>query len=462
MIDYIYLINALKGRLPIEQCFDLTDRPITFGGVYGHLYYLESLTNSEKVQRILNYFMELNEEEVLKIRSSDDFVAKHFPYSSVTTTDVVDDAVKNIFSGLLAVVLSNGDKIILADVRQYPSRSVEEPDKEKSLRGAKDGFTESFMENVGLIRRRIRDSRLHIETFDIGNKTRTDVGLVYMQGISNSKLVFDVKKALNKLITDDLSVSDQSLVEKLLRDQDGGKYLGKFNPFPKVRYTQRPDIICAHVMEGKIAIIIDNSPTVILLPVGIFDFLQDVDDYYFPIITGNYLRMIRIINMIAIMTLSPIYMLIVEKHLPPPIELEFFIPETEYAIPIFWQFLLLEIAVDGLKLASLNTPSSLGMSLSVIGALILGQFSIDSGWFIPQTILVMAVVALASFTQPSIELGYSMKFIRMLLLVGCMLFGWKGGLITLFFCILNMALTKTVSGRSYLYPLYPFKYCKSS
>lgn len=127
-----------------------------------------------------------------------------------------------------------------------------------------------------------------------------------------------------------------------------------------------------------------------------------------------------------------------------------------FALPVFWQFILLELAVDGLRLASLNTPDSLGTSLSVIGALILGEFSVSSGWFIPQTILMMAVVSLASFTQPSIELSYGIKFIRVIMLIGAMLFSWPGLLAGFAAGLILIAVTKTLSGHSYLYPLFPF------
>ena len=230
------------------------------------------------------------------------------------------------------------------------------------------------------------------------------------------------------------------------------------NPFPKVRYTQRPDVVSAHIAEGKIAIIIDNSPTVLIVPAGIFDFVQDVDDYYFPFITGNYFRLLRIINAIVILFLTPIYLLIGQGDIPIPINIDFFVPDENFAISLFWQFILLEVAIDGLKLASLNTPESLGMSLSVIGALILGEFSISSGWFIPQTILCMAIVALASFTQPSIELGYGVKFMRIQILIGAAVWGIWGAAIGLGIGLLWLVTTKTIGGSSYLYPVIPFKW----
>ena len=189
---------------------------------------------------------------------------------------------------------------------------------------------------------------------------------------------------------------------------------------------------------------------------GIFDFLQDVDDYYFPQLTGNYFRLIRLVNFVLILFLTPVYVVLVEnQHLTPEM-LKFFVPQEDFAIPLFWQFILLELAVDALKLASLNTPESLGMSLSVIGALILGEFSINSGWFIPQTILCMAVVALAGFTQPSIELSYSVKFTRIVMLVGAYVLGVWGIILGAALSFIVMASTRTLSGDPYLYPLVPF------
>ena len=232
----------------------------------------------------------------------------------------------------------------------------------------------------------------------------------------------------------------------------------RFNPFPKVKYSQRPDVIAAHITEGKIAIIVDNSPTVMLLPVGVFDFFFFFYDYYFPQMTGNYFRLLRTLNFLVILFLTPIYILIIQyKEMTPEI-LEFFVPKENFAVPILIQFILLELAIDGLKLASLNTPSSLGMSLSVIGALILGEFSINSGWFIPQTILCMAVVALASFTQPSIELSYGIKFSRLLMIIGAGAYGLVGFAVCLAIALFVLSSTKTLSGDSYLYPLIPFRW----
>lgn len=375
------------------------------------------------------------------------------------------EALPKLYAGLIPLAVEGLDKLIIMDVRQYPARAVEEPEKEKTLRGAKDGFTETLMSNIGLIRRRIRDNSLIFKAYNIGSISKSDVALAYMKDRADKKLVRKMEKVLEEWTRQEraqqkrsatgsaLTVSDQSLLEKLLRAFDAGSGI---NPFPKVRYSQRPDVIAAHINEGKLAILVDNSPTVMLIPTSVFEFFQDVDDYYFPLLTGNYFRFIKLLNFFLILFLMPVYYLMAEYDEFTPRILSFFVSAEDFAIPIFWQFILLEIAVDGLKLASLNTPSSLGASLSVIGALILGEFSIESGWFIPQTILCMAVVALAAFTQPSIEFSYAMKFCRIILLVGAYLFGAAGLGAAAIVVITIMASTKTLTGRGYLYPLIPF------
>ncbi|MBR5129548.1 MAG: spore germination protein [Firmicutes bacterium] len=448
-------LDTLKKELPVGESFDLLERRIKIGGRKATIFYVDGLTDGLKAQYVLNYLLSIEDDEMRSIANSQQFIEEKLPFLSSQVTDSYKIAQQRMYSGLSIMVVESLDKIIIIDTRSYPSRSVEEPEKEKSLRGARDGFTESFMQNIGMIRRRIRDNNLILKYFPLGEVSKTDVAVVYMKDKVNKSLLNKVENLINKVKTEYITVGDQSVLEKLMKEL---KAYNGFNPFPKVRYSQRPDIIAAHITEGKIAIIVDNSPTVMLLPVGVFDFLQDVDDYYFPQLTGNYFRLLRTLNFLVILFLTPIYMLIIQyKEMTPEI-LEFFVPEKNFAVPILIQFLLLEIAIDGLKLASLNTPSSLGMSLSVIGALILGEFSVNSGWFIPQTILCMAVVALASFTQPSIELSYGMKFSRLLMIIGAGTFGILGFVTGFVIALLVLSTTKTLSGDSYLYPLIPFNW----
>lgn len=448
-------LKRLKKDLPIGESFDILERHLKIGGRNATVFYVDGLTDGLKAQYVLNYLLTIKKEDLENIFLSQQFIEEKMPFLSSQVTDSYEVAEQRMYSGLSIMVVEGFDQIIIIDTRSYPLRSVQEPEKEKSLRGAKDGFTESFMQNIGLIRRRIRDNNLIIKYFPMGEVSKTDIAVAYMKDKVNKDLAMKIENLIQKAQTDYITVGDQSVLEKLMKEM--GAY-SRFNPFPKVKYSQRPDVIAAHITEGKIAIIVDNSPTVMLLPVGVFDFLQDVDDYYFPQLTGNYFRLLRTLNFLVILFLTPIYILIIQyKEMTPEI-LEFFVPKENFAVPILIQFILLELAIDGLKLASLNTPSSLGMSLSVIGALILGEFSINSGWFIPQTILCMAVVALASFTQPSIELSYGIKFSRLLMIIGAGAYGLVGFAVGLVIALFVLSSTKTLSGDSYLYPLLPFRW----
>ena len=448
-------LEILRNDLPIGESFDILERKITVGGYRASIFFVDGLTDGLKTQNILSYLLSIKEKELNNIVSTKQFLEEKLPYLDSQLIADCKQAEQKIYSGLSVMVIESFDQMIVMDTRDYPGRSVEEPEKEKSLRGAKDGFTENFMENVTLIRRRIRDNNLIIKYFPVGEVSKTDIAIGYMKNKVDRSLLKRIEEQLQNLQTEYLTVGDQSLLESLMKSIGAYSHI---NPFPKVRYSQRPDIIAGHIEEGKIAIIVDNSPTVMLLPVSVFDFLQDVDDYYFPQLTGNYFRFLRILNFLVILFLTPVYILIIEyKEMTPEI-LRFFVPDENFAVPILIQFILLELAIDGLKLASLNTPSSLGMSLSVIGALILGEFSINSGWFIPQTILCMAVVALASFTQPSIELSYGIKFSRLLMIVGAGTLGLLGFALGLVISIAVLASTKTLSGDSYLYPLVPFRW----
>lgn len=451
MEKYDVLVKEIRDRVPVGESFDLLERRLNIGGRQATMFFADALTDAGMMQRVLFSLFSLKKQQMEGIDTAEAFIERNLAFLDTLVIRDVDQAVKFLYSGLVPLMISGLDSVIIIDCRSYPSRGVEEPSKEKSLRGAKDGFVESMMTNIALIRRRIRDNDLIFKIYSVGDITKSDVSMAYMKTKADEDMVKKLDDILGSIKTKGLTVTEQTLVEELT-----GKRMSRFNPFPKVRYTQRPDIIAAHLEEGKIAVIVDNSPTVILLPAGIFDFVQDVDDYYFPILTGNYFRLLRILNILIILFLTPVYLLFAEGDIPVHDAIRFFITEEEFAVSIFWQLILLEIAIDGLKLASLNTPESLGMSLSVIGALILGEFSVSSGWFVPQTILCMAVVALASFTQPSIELGYAIKFVRILMLIGAHFFGWPGVAAAFVLSVAVMAATKTIVGTSYLSPMVPW------
>ncbi|MBQ5389980.1 MAG: spore germination protein, partial [Clostridia bacterium] len=283
-----------------------------------------------------------------------------------------------------------------------------------------------------------------------GRCSKTDIAFVYIEGTADEKYVKWLSDKLDAIDTDCLPMGHESLAECLI----GSKW---YNPFPKIRYTERPDTAAAQLAEGSVLILCDNSPQAMLLPTSIFDFLQETGDYYFPPFTGTYLRVTRHMIFWLTLFLVPLWYLLVMHPQYVPDWLSFILPEDHGSLPLIVQLFLVEFVIDGLKLASMNTPSMLTNSLSVVGGLILGDFAVDIGWLIPEVILYMAFVAIANFTQASYELGYAVKFMRMLLLAVTALLGVWGFVLGFAFILWLIASNATVNRRrSYLYPLIPF------
>ena len=337
----------------------------------------------------------------------------------------------------------------MIDARTYPARSVGEPEDDKVLRGAHDGFVETLIFNTALIRRHIRDPRLTMEYVRIGRVSKTDVVICYMEGRAKPEQIGRVRDRLKSLNIRSLTMGQESLAECIIGRQ-------WYNPFPKIRYTERPDCAAASVAEGRILVLVDNTPSVMILPTAIFDFVQDTNDYYFPPLVGTYLRLVRGLVFIATLFLTPIWFLLIQNPDSIPPWLDFVRIAEPNSVPILLQLLVIELIIDGLKLASLNTPGALNNAFGVVGALILGDFAVRSELFVPEVLLYMAFVAVSSFTQPSFELGYAFKLFRILFLILTALWGLWGFLGGVALMILTLVTTRTVSGHGYLSPLIPF------
>ncbi|WP_228110268.1 spore germination protein [Terrisporobacter petrolearius] len=439
----------ILSKLKVKKSFDLVSREINIGGRKAYLFFVDGFMKDEVAERILNKFISITKEEMDKVNKITDFMNSYIAHIEADKENDIDKIVSGVLSGPMAIIIDGLDEAIMLDVRTYPARGPEEPQKEQTLKGAKDGFVETLVMNTALIRRRVRDENLVFEMMNVGNKSKTDVCIGYIEGLAKTDNIELIKKKIESIDVRALVMGDQSLVETLTKSK-------WYNPFPKIKTTQRPDVASAHVLEGKILILIDTSPNIIVVPVSIFDFMQEADDYYQPIITGNYLRFIRNLTLLITLTLTPVYLLLIEYIDRLPAWIKFIEPEKGYAVPLIIQFLLLELAVDALKLASLNTPGTLGMSVSVVGALILGDFAIKTEWFVPDTILYTAIVSLGGFAQTSIELGFAIKLCRMLILVLTSLFKVWGFIIGLIITLILLATNKTIMGQSYIYPLYPF------
>ena len=458
---------ALFDRiLRVEESFDLIKKPLKVGKDEMTLYYIDGFIKDTVMMKLMMSFLTL---DGLTVPTEDGegslgavtekphtlpalrFCARALPYVETDVTDSTDTAVQMVLSGAAVMVGSPfGRGVVVMDARTYPARSTAEPEGDKVMRGARDGFVETLIFNTALIRRRVRDPAMTVSYLSVGASSRTDVAVCYMDGVADPDLVERVKTKLAAVKTDALAMGHESLAEVLIRKR-------WYNPFPKIRYTERPDTAAAQLMEGSVLVICDTSPQVMILPTSIFDFMQETNDFYFPPLTGTYIRIVRHVVFWLTLFLTPTWYLLIMHPEFLPDWLSFIIPTETGRIPILAQLLLVEFMIDGLRMASLNTPSMLSNSLSVVGGLILGDFAVEIGWLIPEVILYMAFVAIANFTQRSYELGYAFKFMRMGLLLLTALGGYWGYGIGVAGIVLLLFTNVTVTGkRHYLYPLIPF------
>ena len=440
--------EALKRLLRIEKSFDLICKDTMIGGKCACFFFVDGFTKDEVMQKLLSGFYTIKNTDMPK--TAQDFSIQQLPYIEADIVTNLSLTVTNILSGMTALLIDGYDAAICMDVRTYPARSVDQPEKEKVLRGSKDGFVETIVFNTALIRRRIRDPRLTMEMLSVGRVSHTDVVLCYMENSVDQKLLTYVRRKLQTLEVKALSMNQTSLAECL--------YTRKwYNPFPKYKYTERPDTSAASIMEGSLVILVDTSPSAIILPTSLFGIMEEADDYYLPPITGSYLRLTRFLISTVTFFITPVFLLLTmyPEWLPDWLR---FIQLQEYTnVPLMFQFLILEVAIDGLRLAAVNTPSMLSTPLSIIAGLALGEYAVSSGWFNSETMLYMAFVALSNYTQPSYELGYALKFFRMITVVLTGFFGIYGLMGGTALLVLALLSNHTIDGRRrYLYPLIPF------
>lgn len=443
-------IQKIKARLNVDKSFDLINRNIIIGGRKTSLFFIDGFVKDDVMEKIMECFFKINPEDFKKMATAKDF-CEYIPYVEVSIENNIDKIIDNVLSGPTVMIVDGFEDAIVMDLRTYPARNTGEPDKEKVTRGSRDGFVETIVFNTALIRRRIRDPRLTFEMVSVGSRSKTDVAIGYIEGLEDENLLKQIKRRVDQLEVEALNMSQESLIEGLIKHR-------LFNPFPKVKFTERPDVASAQILEGDIVILVDNSPSVMIIPYSFFDFIQEIEDFYYPPIIGIYLRLIRILIILITLFLTPTWLLFMQYANSLPKALEVLTIAEMNSVPLIVQFLLLEVGIDGLKMASLNTPSSLGTSLGIIGGLILGDFAVKSGWFVPDTILYMAIIAVGSFSHPNIELGYAIKFCRIFLLISTWIFGIWGYSIGVIIILIVIASNKTLTGRGYLYPLIPFNW----
>ena len=443
-------VRTLDALLGVERSFDMIARDLVAGGRRCRIWVVDGYGDDAVIERIVSFL--LAQRTTADAHSAQEFIDRYVTFSEVNAETDVEQALTAVFLGKTLLLAEGFSSCILIDAKSYPSRGVEEPSSGKVLRGAHDGFIETLVQNAALLRRRIRTPQLTLEGHKISENSRADVALCYLEDKVDRALLERVRTKLAGIDANSISMSQESIAESMMDRRQW------YNPFPRVRYTERPDAAAASIMEGSIIVLVDNSPAAMILPTRFFDFVQEANDFYFPPLIGSYLRILRVIVFLLTLFITPVWYILIHDPALSSGALSFLAVTSEYGVPVLAQLLLTEFIVDLLKLASLNTPSVFSNSFSMIGALVLGDFAVQAHWLVPEVLAYMAFVAIANFAQPSYELGYAFKLLRLVLLLFSAALDWIGLALGTLLIVLLLITTKPIDGGHYLYPLYPFRW----
>ena len=424
-----------------KRNFDLKKRELVIAGKKSVLYMIDGFLRSDVLEKILESLTKLKEGEA---DFEKEFFERCIPFGGVDEENDDEAIITAVLSGRTVLMVDGFRNAFIFELRNYPQRDNAEPDRDKVLRGSRDGFTETMLFNAALVRRRIRDCDLSIEYQSIGTVSKTDIALCYLSEKVDKTMLEDVRNKIKNL-----TMSQEDMANVI-----NGKQ--RWNPFPKYKFTERPDVAAAQIMQGDLIVLVDNTPTAMIMPATVFDIAEDANDYYFPPLTGAYLRVTRILTMLVTLFVTPLWLLALEYPEKVPEVFRFVLVTENQNIPIIWQLLILEFVIDGLKLSSLNTPGMLSSTFSIIAGIIVSDFAVKSGWFASETMLYMAFVAMANYSQPGYELGYAIKFMRMFMLLGISLFGIWGFLAGIFLTLWLLLSTKIHGKGGYFSPIIPF------
>lgn len=425
------------------ESFDVCIKRIYIKNMDALTVYISGLVNGESLAEVLANTQFEEEEEIEDDKA---YFHAHFNYHGVDEAKSVKDFLLGVLSGRVGFVTEQG-YCYLAEFRNYPGRNPEEPDNEKVIRGSRDGFAENIIQNTALIRRRIRSTDLRFNMHQISTLGQTDVALTYMKNVVNEQHLEWVKERFKQIHHDGLTMADKSLEEWLFKQ--------RFHPLPFVRYSERPDIVAAHLLEGHIAIVVDTSPSVMIMPVTMFHLLQHAEEYRQAPLIGSTMRLLRYAALMLSFLLLPIWYLLATHEELLPDRLSFLGVEKVGEVPLFLQVVIADIGIEYLRIAAIHTPTPLSTAMGLIAGVIIGQIAIDVGLFSSEVVLYTAIAAIFTFAIPNYELSISVKVFRLVLLALTALFGPEGFFIGIFLLVTYLGSLKPMNV-PYLWPLIPF------
>ncbi|MDQ0199626.1 spore germination protein KA [Neobacillus ginsengisoli] len=444
--DYQENISRIKEEFGSST--DIVFREIGFSKDRGTIVYVDGLADN---QMISEFFLETLTEDT-KIEEVDSFqwmLNMATGLGSVKTIKNWNDVYDAILSGNTVIFLDGYNKAINVETKGWEKRAISEPTTQLSIRGPKDSFTETLRTNTALIRRRIKSPNLWLETMKIGTVSQTDIGLMYIKGIANEKIVKEVKERLNRIEIDSIIAS--GFIEQLIEDQT-------WTTFPTTFHSERPDVVVSHLLEGRIAIIVDGTPFVLTAPAIFIQFFQAADDYYsrFDISTG--IRLLRILAFFIALIGPSTYIAATTFHqemIPTTMAIAIAAQRESVPFPAFVEALIMEVTFEILREAGLRLPRAVGQAVSIVGALVIGQAAVQAGFVSPVMVIVVSITAIANFSTPVFAMAIAARLLRFVLMGLATILGFYGIMLGLMFMTIHLCSLRSF-GIPYMSPLAPF------
>lgn len=446
-------LRYLKDKL--EDCDDIVYREFRVGNRQQFrfvLVYVDGLIDRDMIdQEVLNSLMLQARQANLSPGILTGDVFSLALRSALTTGEVkeeeyIDKSMISLLSGDSLVLVDGFKKVLVIGSKGWPSRGVQEPQTEVVIRGSRDGFTETMRVNTALLRRRLRDPNLKIKQIKVGVRTRTDIAIAYMDNIVDKNVLEQVENRLESINID--AVLESGYLEEFIEDS-------WHSPFPQVQNTERPDRVAAALLEGRVAIITDNTPFVLLVPVTLNILFQSAEDYYERWFIGSFIRILRYVSALISLVLPAGYIAITSYH-PGlmPSDLALYIAGTRIGVPFpaFLEAVIMELTLELLREAGVRLPGPIGQTIGIVGGLVIGQAAVQAGLVSPIMVIVVAITAISSFALSSYSIGISFRILRFALIIFSAVLGLYGLMLGLLIILVHLCSLKSF-GIPYLSPL---------
>ncbi|MFT9493556.1 spore germination protein [Anaerosolibacter sp.] len=451
-INYGKLSHSLHINVEnIKQAFghskDLNIREVKFPSKETIvLVFINGLINTNELNKFVIEFLSFTLNDVKQsYKVLDLFEIKTIPTTSMLDLNTYEDVYSNILDGLVIALLEGSNKGFALNFTGGDKRQIQDSQLEKNLRGPRDALVEDLDTNMSILRKKIKDIKLQVDDLTIGSRSKTKVNIVYMRDIANPNIVQDLKSRLENIDYD--NIQDGTYIGHLIND----------NPlsfFPLILKTEKPDKIAANLLEGRIAVITENSPTALLLPSVFFDFLEVQDDYYDAFFITVATRILRVIGLILATMSTPLYISLTAINIDMlPTKLAIPFSQIRYVVPfpLIVEVLIMEITLELLREAGLRIPNPIGPAVSIVGGLVIGQTAVNAGLTSPFLTIIVAISAIGSFTIPSVDLVATLRIVKFFLVIGASVFGLYGIGMALTLLVIHINSIKTF-GVPYLSP----------